>query len=60
MAGVRGLEPRNAWIKTMCLNQLGHTPINLSNIESIELAQALFRSTANRSIRGDLFIPFTT
>ncbi len=57
MAGVRGLEPRNAWIKTMCLNQLGHTPIN---IYTDELVQNQDCSAANRSNKGDLLIPFTT
>tara|TARA_Y100000748_G_scaffold138646_1_gene116270 strand:- start:110 stop:241 length:132 start_codon:yes stop_codon:yes gene_type:complete len=28
MAGVPGLEPGNAGIKTLCLNQLGYTPYN--------------------------------
>tara|TARA_B100000953_G_scaffold69404_1_gene55845 strand:- start:8492 stop:8623 length:132 start_codon:yes stop_codon:yes gene_type:complete len=26
LAGVPGLEPGNAGIKTLCLNQLGYTP----------------------------------
>lgn len=61
MAGVRGLEPRNAWIKTMCLNQLGHTPINRFYIFlRMNCNYALDRSVANRSNNGDLFIPFTT
>ena len=28
LAGVPGLEPGNAGIKTLCLNQLGYTPNN--------------------------------
>jgi hypothetical protein len=33
LAGEEGFEPSHAWIKTMCLNQLGDSPFNLNIVK---------------------------